>query len=215
MDRLDELTALVAILEAGSLAAAGRKLRRSPPAMTRLLASLEERVGARLIERTSRRLTATEAGSRLGEKARQVLAGYGDAVQETAPGEVRGVLRITAPLVFGRRHVTPVVTSFLEAYPHMRVELVLNDGSLDLIKEGLDLAVRIGRLADSSLVARRVGEVRRLLVASPAYVARRGAPRTPADLAAHDLIFTSGRPAPLEWRFLRSGGTSRCARLRG
>jgi len=205
MDRLDELTALVAILEAGSLAAAGRKLRRSPPAMTRLLASLEERVGARLIERTSRRLTATEAGRRLGEQARQVLAGYGDAVRETAPGEVRGVLRITAPMVFGRRHVTPVVTSFLEAHPQVRVELVLNDRSLDLIEEGLDLAVRIGRLADSSLVARRVGEVRRLLVASPAYVARRGSPRTPADLAAHDVIFTSGSPGPLEWRFRRSG----------
>jgi len=205
MDRLDELTALVAILEAGSLAAAGRKLRRSPPAMTRLLASLEERVGARLIERTSRRLTATEAGRRLAEQARQVLAGYGDAVRETAPGEVRGVLRITAPMVFGRRHVTPVVTSFLGAYPQMRAELVLNDRSLDLIEEGLDLAVRIGRLADSSLVARRVGEVRRLLVASPAYVARRGSPRTPADLAAHDVIFTSGSRGPLEWRFRRSG----------
>jgi len=183
VDRLDELTALVAILEAGSLAAAGRKLRRSPPAMTRLLASLEERVGSRLIERTSRRLTATEAGRRLGEQARQVLARYGDAVRETAPGEVRGVLRITAPLVFGRRHVTPVVSSFLEAHPQMRVELVLDDGTLDLIEEGLDLAVRIGRLGDSSLVARRVGEVRRLLVASPAYVARRGAPRRPAGAA--------------------------------
>jgi len=205
VDRLDELTALVAILEAGSLAAAGRKLRRSPPAMTRLLASLEERVGSRLIERTSRRLTATEAGRRLGEQARQVLARYGDAVRETAPGEVRGVLRITAPLVFGRRHVTPVVSSFLEAHPQMRVELVLDDGTLDLIEEGLDLAVRIGRLGDSSLVARRVGEVRRLLVASPAYVARRGAPRSPADLAGHDVIFTSGRAGPLEWRFRRSG----------
>ncbi len=205
MDRLDELTALVAILEAGSLAAAGRKLRRSPPAMTRLLASLEERLGARLIERTSRRLTATEAGRRLGEQARQVLAGYGDAMRETAAGEVRGELRVTAPLVFGRRHVTPIVASFLEAYPDTRVELVLNDRSLNFIEEGLDLAVRIGRLADSSLVARRVGEVRRLLVASPAYLARRGAPRKPADLAAHDVIFTSGPPGPLEWRFHRSG----------
>jgi len=204
-DRLDELTALVAILEAGSLAAAGRKLRRSPPAMTRLLASLEERLGARLIERTSRRLTATEAGRRLGEQARQVLAGYGDAMRETAAGEVRGELRVTAPLVFGRRHVTPIVASFLEAYPDTRVELVLNDRSLNFIEEGLDLAVRIGRLADSSLVARRVGEVRRLLVASPAYLARRGAPRKPADLAAHDVIFTSGPPGPLEWRFHRSG----------
>jgi len=205
MDRLDELTALVAILESGSLAAAGRKLRRSPPAMTRLLASLEERVGARLIERTSRRLSATEAGRRLGEQARQLLAGYGEAVRESAAPEVRGELRLTAPLVFGRRHVTPIVTSFLELYPQIRVELVLNDHTLNLIEEGLDLAVRIGRLGDSSLIARRVGEVRRLVVASPAYLARRGTPRTPADLARHDLVLTSGNPGPLEWRFRRSG----------
>jgi len=205
MDRLDELAALVAILEAGSLAAAGRKLRRSPPAMTRLLASLEERVGTRLIERTSRRLSPTEAGRRLGEQARQVLAGYGDAVRETGDTEVRGELRVTAPLVFGRRHVTPIVTSFLELHPQIRVELVLNDKSLNLIEEGLDLAVRIGRLADSSLIARRVGEVRRLVVASPGYLSRHGTPRTPSDLSKHDLIVTSGRPGLLEWRFRRSG----------
>lgn len=201
MDRLDELGALVAILEAGSLAAAGRKLRRSPPAMTRLLAALEERVGERLIERTSRRLTPTEAGQRLGEQARALLATYDGAVRESDAGQVRGVLRVTAPLVFGRRHVTPVVNGFLDAHPDIRVELVLADGPLDLIEEGLDVAVRIGRLADSSLVARRVGQVHRLLVASPAYLADRGSPRKPADLAKHDVIFTSERP----WRFRRGG----------
>jgi DNA-binding transcriptional LysR family regulator len=205
MDRLDELTALVAILEAGSLAAAGRKLRRSPPAMTRLLAALEERMGARLIERTSRRLTATEAGRRLGDRARQVLAGYEDAVRETGAADVRGELRVTAPLVFGRRHVTPIVTSFLDAWPGMRVELVLDDRTLDLIEQRLDVAVRIGRLGDSSLIARKVGEVRRLLVASPAYLETRGPLRTPADLAKHDVIFASSRPGPPEWRFRRSG----------
>src|SRR5436190_1701574 len=200
MDRLDELTALVTILEAGSLAAAGRKLRRSPPAMTRLLAALEERVGARLIERTSRRLTATEAGRRLGEQARQILAGYGEALREGGAEVVQGELRVTAPLVFGRRHVTPIVTSFLDAFPGMRVDLVLDDRALDLVGQGLDVAIRIGRLGDSSLVARRVGEVRRLLVASPAYLETRGAPRSPADLSRHDVITS----AP-EWRFRRSG----------
>jgi DNA-binding transcriptional LysR family regulator len=203
MDRLDELAALIAILDAGSLAAAGRKLRRSPPAMTRLLAALEERVGARLIERTSRRLRPTEAGRRLGDHARQVLATYDDAVRETEAAPVRGELRVTAPLVFGRRHVTPIVTSFLDAYPEVRVELLLHDSSLNLIEESLDVAVRIGRLGDSSLVARRVGEVRRLLVASPSYLAARGAPRTPAEIARHDVI--SGAARPLEWRFRRSG----------
>ncbi|HYV66855.1 MAG TPA: LysR family transcriptional regulator [Myxococcales bacterium] len=200
MDRLDELTALVTILESGSLAAAGRKLRRSPPAMTRLLASLEERIGARLLERTSRRLTATEAGRRLAEQAREILAGYDGAVREGGAAEVRGELRVTAPLSFGRRHVTAIVASFLDAHPGIRVELVLDDRPLNLIEEGLDVAVRIGRLGDSSLIARRVGEVRRLLVASPAYLEAQGAPRAPADLARHHVI-TSVR----EWRFRRSG----------
>src|SRR5215470_13125262 len=109
MDRLDELAALVAILEAGSLAAAGRKLRRSPPAMTRALAALEERVGARLVSRTTRRLTPTEAGQRLGDKARRLLSEYDDTVREPSAGPMRGLVRITAPVVFGRRHVSPIV----------------------------------------------------------------------------------------------------------
>jgi DNA-binding transcriptional LysR family regulator len=201
VDRLDELAIFVAIVDEGSLAAAGRKLRRSPPAVTRALAGLEERVATRLVERTTRRCRPTEAGRRLAEHARQLLAGYGDAVGEAAAGSVRGVLRVTAPLVFGRRHVTPIVASFLDAYPGVRVELVLSDRNLDLIADGLDVALRIGLLADSSLVARRVGEVRRLLVASPSYLAGHPALRAPGDLARHDVVFTATRPGPVEWRF--------------
>jgi DNA-binding transcriptional LysR family regulator len=203
MDRLDELAIFVAILDEGSLAAAGRKLRRSPPAVTRALAMLEDRVGARLLERTTRRSRPTEAGKRLADHARQVLAGYGEAVHEAAAAPVRGVLRVTAPLVFGRRHVTPIVAGFLDAYPGIRVELVLNDRNLHLIDDGIDVALRIGALADSSLIVRKVGEVRRVLVASPSYLAGRLPPRGPGDLARHDVIFTStfGRPGTLEWRF--------------
>jgi len=202
VDRLDELAIFVAIVDEGSLAAAGRKLRRSPPAVTRALATLEERVATRLVERTTRRCRPTEAGRRLAEHARQLLAGYGDAVGEAAAGSVRGVLRVTAPLVFGRRHVTPIVASFLDAYPGVRVELVLNDRNLDLIAEGIDVALRIGALADASLVARRVGEVRRVLVASPSYLASRTALRRPHDLLAdHDVVFTASRPGALAWRF--------------
>jgi DNA-binding transcriptional LysR family regulator len=201
MDRLDELAIFVAILDEGNLAAAGRKLRRSPPAVTRALSVLEERVGARLLERTTRRSRPTEAGKRLAEHARQVLTGYGEAVREVAAAPVRGLLRITAPLVFGRRHVTPIVASFLDAYPGVRVELMLSDRNLNLVEDGLDVALRIGRLADSSLIARRVGEVRRMTVASPSYLAGRPALRTPADLARHDIIFTASRPGPLQWRF--------------
>ena len=206
MDRFDELAIFVAIVDEGSLAAAGRKLRRSPPAVTRALAGLEERVAARLLERTTRRSRPTEVGRRLVEHARAVLAGYGDAVREVGAGPVRGVLRVTAPLVFGRRHVTPVVASFLDAHPGVRVELVLSDRNLDLIGDGLDVALRIGPLADSSLVARRVGEVRRMLVASPSYLAGRAAPRTPEDLVRHDVVFTATRPGPLSWRFGGAAG---------
>jgi DNA-binding transcriptional LysR family regulator len=201
MDRLDELAIFVAIVDEGSLAAAARKLRRSPPAVTRALAALEERVCARLVERTTRRCRPTEAGRRLAEQARQLLAGYGEAVHEGAAGPVRGVVRVTAPLVFGRRHVTPIVASFLDAYPGVRVELVLHDRNLDLIGEGFDVALRIGPLADSSLVARRVGEVRRVLVAGPSYLAAHPPLRAPGDLVRHDVVFTAGGPGPPVWRF--------------
>ncbi len=201
MDRLDELTIFVAIVDEGSLAAAGRKLRRSPPAVTRALAVLEERVGARLLERTTRRSRPTDAGKRLAEHARHVLAGYRDAVREVAAAPVRGVLRVTAPLVFGRRHITPIVASFLDAYPGIRVELVLSDKNLALIDDGLDVALRIGPLADSSLVVRKVGEVRRILVASPRYLAGHEPLRAPRDLIRHDVLFTASRSAATEWRF--------------
>lgn len=205
MDRIDELAIFVAILDEGSLAAAGRKLRRSPPAVTRALSTLEERVGSRLLERTTRRSRPTEAGRRLAEHARQVLAGYGEAVREASGAQVRGVLRVTAPLVFGRRHITPIVASFLDAHPGIRVELVLNDRNLDLVADELDVALRIGSLADSTLIARRIGEVRRVLVASPSYLAGRDPLRTPRDLTRHDVIFTAGRPGRLEWRFAGPG----------
>jgi len=212
MDRLDELMVLVAVLETGSLAAASRRLRRSPPSITRALAALEDRVGTRLVERTTRRLSATDAGRALAGQARAVLADYAEAVRDASEVVLRGTVRVTAPVVFGRRHVTPLVTGFLGAHPGVTIELVLADRNLDLIEEGLDAAVRIGPLADSTLVARRVGEVRRMLVASPGYLATHDAPRTPGDLVLHDAIFSSGRPVPFEWRF-RDGARMRVVRL--
>lgn len=201
MDRLDELAIFMAIVEAGSLVSAARRLRRSPPAVTRALSSLEDRLGLRLVDRTTRRLAPTEAGSALAERARALLADYDAVLVGASQAPIRGVLRITAPVQFGRRHVAPIVSAFLNEYPDVRVELSLNDRNVDLIEEGLDLAVRIGPLADSSLVARHVGSVRRVVVASPAYLARRGAPRTPSDLAAHDTIFGMARSSAREWRF--------------
>ena len=215
MDRLDELLVFTAILDAGSLVAAARRLRRSAPAVTRSLAALEQRVGVRLVERTTRQLSPTEAGQRLAVEARQLLANYGDAVdkirqQRGAP--LRGLLRITAPSLFGRWHIAPLVSSFLDAHPGIRTELVLTNQNLDLIRERIDLAVRIGLLADSGLIARRVGQVRVVVFATPDYLARRGRPRTPNDLIHHDIVFISRRPSPIEWRF-RVSGRERAVRL--
>lgn len=201
MDRIDELVVLVAVIEQGSLVAAARRLRRSPPAITRALSALEDRVGARLVERTTRRVSPTEAGRALAESSRALLGAYEAAVAGAAPAPVRGLVRVTAPVQFGRRHIVPLVVSFLDEYSDAQVELVLHDRHLDLIDEGLDMAVRIGALSDSSLVVRRVGQVHRVLVASPDYLARRGTPRRPAELAAHDTIFGTSDQRPVEWRF--------------
>lgn len=201
MDRLDELAIFVAVVQHGSLAAAGRKLRRSAPAVTRAIASLEQRFGARLVERTTRRLAPTEAGLRLAERAHLLLTDYQAAVLDTADTQLTGLLRITSPVQFGRKHVAPVVMAFLDRYPQMQIEMVLNDRNLDLIDEGLDVAVRIGHLQDSSRVARRLGQVSRVTVASPDYLARRGEPQEPAQLADHDTIVGTQRASLREWRF--------------
>lgn len=201
MDRLDELAIFVAVVQHGSLAAAGRKLRRSAPAVTRAIASLEQRFGARLVERTTRRLAPTEAGLRLAERAHLLLTDYQAAVLHTADTQLTGLLRITSPVQFGRKHVAPVVMAFLDRYPQMQIEMVLNDRNLDLIDEGLDVAVRIGHLQDSSRVARRLGQVSRVTVASPDYLARRGEPQEPAQLAEHDTIVGTQRASLREWRF--------------
>jgi DNA-binding transcriptional LysR family regulator len=201
VDRLDELAIFAAIVETGSLAAAGRRLRRSPPAVTRALASLEERAGVRLVERTTRRLAPTEAGRELAEEARRLVGDYDTALTKLANAPIKGLVRITAPAVFGRRHVTPVVASFLDRHPGTEVELVLNDRNIDLIDNDVHVAVRIGPLADSTLVARRVGAVRRILVAAPVYLERRGTPLSPADLAGHDAVFGLPQRGGDEWRF--------------
>jgi DNA-binding transcriptional LysR family regulator len=212
MDRLDELAVLTAVLDTGSLAAAGRRLRRSPPAITRAIGALEQRVGARLIERTTRRLAPTAAGQALAERARRLLDGYDEAMRAPVTAALGGTLRVTAPVVFGRRHVTPCVLAFQDAHPELQVELVLADRNLDLVDAGLDVAVRIGGLADSGLTARRIGVVRRQLVASPAYLAAHGMPRVLADLAGHATIVSTAHDAPLQWRF-RDGARDRIVRL--
>ena len=208
MDRLDELVVFTTILETGSLAAAGRKLRRSPPAITRVLASLEERVGARLLQRTTRQLVPTAAGRRLASHARQLLGEYDQTVgaaNEDRSAPLQGLLRITAPSPFGRLHVVSLVARFLEKHPDLSIEMVLSNRHLDLVEEGLDVAVRIGRLSKAGLIARRVGHVHVVACASPDYIVRHGRPRTPQDLARHEIVDVSVPPRLRRWRFRISG----------
>lgn len=202
VDRLDELEILVAVVETGSLARAAQRLGRSAPSVTRGLAALEERIGQRLVERTTRRLAPTDAGLEVAEQGHRLLSDY-EVLSSAAEGPLRGLVRITAPVVFGRRHVTPVVSSFLEQHPLIEIDLQLHDRNLDLIEDRLHLGVRIGTLADSGLLVRRVGEVRRLVVASPNYLAGRGRPARPEDLVDHDTILTTGVNTTEEWRFGR------------
>ncbi len=216
MDRLDEFAIFTRIVEEGSLVRAARRLRRSPPAVTRALAALEDRLGVRLVDRTTRRLAPTEAGRALYDRARAVVADYEAAATGAREAPVRGLLRITAPVQFGRRHIAPIATRFLDSHDGVEIELMLNDRNIDLIDEGIDVALRIGALADSSLTVRPVGHVRRQWVASPAYLASHGTPRMPADLARHEALLGTSRGA-MEWSFAgaRSGASLHLAgRLR-
>jgi DNA-binding transcriptional LysR family regulator len=183
--------------------------------MTRMVAALEERLGVRLLERSTRRLAPTEAGRRLAEQARRLVADYAEAMAEAA-GEgtaPRGRLRVAAPLVFGRLHVAPVVTAFLAAQPEVTAELQLADRNVDLLEEAIDVALRIGPLRESGLVARRVGSVRRLVAASPAYLAAHGTPSVPEELAGHAIVLFHSRATPPEWRFLGPDGREAMVRV--
>jgi DNA-binding transcriptional LysR family regulator len=205
MDRLDAMTAFVTVADLRGFAPAARRLGVSPSAVTRMVAGLEERLEIRLLQRTTRSVTLTDAGARYLERARRILADVGEA-EDSARAErsvPAGRLVVAAPSVFGRREVAPLMCEFLARYPAVSGELTLADRMVNLVEEGVDVAVRIGVLQDSSLHARRVGETRRVVVGAPGYFARRKKPRVPDDLAAHAIIqFTSLTPIP-EWRFVR------------
>jgi DNA-binding transcriptional LysR family regulator len=200
MDRIESMTALVAAVETGSLSAASRKLGMPLATVSRRVSELEAHLRTRLVNRTSRRLSPTDAGRAYVAACKRILDDIGEA-ERAASGEYRsprGELAITAPIVFGRRLVLPVVLQFLKAYPDIDVRLALADRVVNLHEEHVDLAIRIGELPDSSLVAARFGSIGRVVCGSPAYFADRGTPRHPADLAAHDCITFEG---PIGWTF--------------
>jgi DNA-binding transcriptional LysR family regulator len=203
VDQLDAMRAFAAIAQAGSFSAAARALGAPVASVSRKLAALEAHVGARLVSRTTRRTALTEVGRRYLETCQRVLAQI-DEADRAAAGEARellGSLTVTASVAFGRLYLLPVVTEFLRAHPRVDVRLALADRNLEWIEEGLDLAVRIGALADSSLVATRVGTVRRITCASPDYLRRRGTPAQPEDLVAHDCVSFEGPASLGRWSF--------------
>ncbi len=213
MDRIDAMQAFVAVADLQGFAPAARKLRLSPSGVTRLIAALEDRLGARLLQRTTRSVTLTDAGRRYLERARRILADVEEA-ESAAEGErtrPSGRLVVSAPIGFGRLHVSPLMSAYLTRYPDVAGELRLEDRMVSLVEDGVDLAVRIGQLADSSLVARHVGEMRRIVVASPGYLKARGEPKTPGAIAAHDTIQFGATAAPADWRFVEDGSEVRVA----
>ncbi|MGX5845644.1 LysR substrate-binding domain-containing protein [Mesorhizobium sp. PL10] len=189
-DRLQELEVFVRVAERGNLSQVAREIGLSQPSVSRILNDLEARIGARLLVRTSRKVGLTEAGHGYLEQIRPLLAELG-AAADTAAGneELRGLLRIELSVTFAVRALIPQLPGLLAEHPHLSVELMMDDRRRSLVEEGADVAVRLGLLDSSSLMARKVGETPRLLVASPDYIARHGLPRSPGDLVQHEVIF--------------------------
>jgi DNA-binding transcriptional LysR family regulator len=205
MDRFHEMAVFVAVAEEESFAAAGRRLRMSPPAVTRAVAALEDRLGVRLLTRTTRLVRTTDAGARYLEDARRLLV-EADEADEAAAGinaTPRGHLAVTAPVLFGKQYVMPIVTAYQRAFSETTVSALFVDRVVNLLDEGLDVGLRIGQLPDSSLRAIRVGQMRRVICASAAYLKKHGVPKTPADLACHPIIAATAVSPSSEWTFAK------------
>jgi DNA-binding transcriptional LysR family regulator len=208
MDRLGSMEMFVVAVESGSFSAAGRRLGLAPSSVARAIGALEDCLGVRLLNRTTRSLSLTEAGRLYHERTRRILAEVEEAQLSVAQLEAapRGTLRISMPVVFGRLHVAPALASFLARYPDLRLDLSMTDAFVDLVEEGIDVAVRIGELQDSSLIARRLAPSRRVICGSPAYFARRGVPAVPAELRHHDCLFYKLPGGRGSWRLRAPDG---------
>ena len=216
MDRLAGIPAFEGVVAAGSFAGAARALGLSVAAVSKQVRGLEDRLGVRLLQRTTRQVRLTDAGERFHERCRRILADLEEAEREVAARQetARGRVRVSAPMSFGERHLGPLVSAFLARHPDVEIDLVLDDRFVDLLAEGFDVAVRIAELRDSSLVARRLCASRRVLCASPAYLARHGTPAAPDDLPAHRCIGYAYMASGCDWPFRARDGR-RLVRVRG
>jgi DNA-binding transcriptional LysR family regulator len=217
MDRFVSLRAFVAVVNTGSFAAAAAKLGLSRAMTTKHIQTLEETLGARLLNRTTRRLALTEAGRAFHARSERILADLEEA--EAAVGDAtaipKGLLRVAAPMSFGVLHLSAAIADFMGECPEMAVELLLNDRTVDLIEEGVDVAVRIGRLSDSTLIAKRIAPARMAACAAPEYLARHGTPATPDDLVKHACLEYTLAARGQEWGFVNAEGHSKTVRIAG
>jgi len=216
LDRFHLLTVFVAVAEEEGFAAAARRLEMSAPAVTRAVAALEEHLGVRLLNRTTRHVRATEAGLRYLEDARRILTAMdsADAAVRGITATPRGELSITAPVLFGGRFVTPVVVDYLQRYPETRVSALFLDRVVNLMEEGIDIGIRIGELPDSSMRALRVGEIQHLVCASPDYLAAHGTPQQPIELQQHCIINSRAGDFSTDWHFQAPEGGDSSVRLK-
>lgn len=208
-DPLDGVSVFTAVVEAQSFSAAARALRRSKAAVSTQIQRLEDRLGVRLLNRTTRRLSLTDEGRAYYEHCRRIMAEAKEAEDAlySRTTEPRGLLRVNAPMSFGVLHLGQAVADFMDLHPELEVQLVLNDRQVDLIEDGFDMAIRIARLPDSSLIARRLAPCRRVIVASPEYWARHGRPTHPNDLAHHEALIYDYLAEPGVWPFKENGQT--------
>ena len=207
MDKLETMQVFIEVARQMSFARAGEQLGLSAPAVSRSIAALETHLGAKLFTRTTRHVRLTETGSRFLQDARQIVEAVEEA-EAAATGVYstpRGALTITAPVLFGQKHITPIITEYLTKHPEVVIRAMFYDRVTSLIEEELDIAIRIGHLKDSSMYATKVGEVRRVVCGSPAYFAKHGKPSAPSELADHSIIFSANIDASSSWRFLNNG----------
>ncbi len=213
---LEHIRTFVRAVETGSFTAVAAEQRQSQPTVSRQISALEEHLGARLLQRTTRALTLTEEGRQYYGHARSLLDAADEAALAVRPGAtVSGLLRIAAPLAFARLHLMPRMAGFLAAHPELRTDWVLGDRSVDLVEEGVDLAIRIGQVTDQGLIARRIGQTRRITVARPDYFARHGRPAHPEELLRHDCIVYTGLSTVDDWHFVGPDGAPIVVKVSG
>src|SRR6202162_4047540 len=207
LDRLAVLEAFVVVVDTGSFSAAARRLNVGQPAVSKTVAQLEERLGVKLLVRTTRGLTATEAGLNFYERARRLIeeADEAELAARGAGAGLVGKMRVSAAVTFARIYLMPRLPEFLAQHPDLEMEVVLDDRNIDLVREGIDVALRMGKLADSSLTARRIATCRHVVLGTPAYFERAGLPKAPGDLTAHETVIYAQRGGGAVWPFRREG----------